>query len=179
METLGTIYLENAKKLFRSYKAMADKTFDQLSDKELHYEPVQDINSIAVIVQHLVGNMHSRFTDFLTTDGEKPNRNRDAEFEEQLFPKEELLKKWENGWKVVFNTLDTLSPIDLIKTVYIRQEAHTALDAINRQVAHYSYHVGQIVYLGKIIKGESWQTLSIPKGKSEEFNKTHMNKLRP
>jgi Protein of unknown function (DUF1572) len=176
METLGSNYLENAKKLFKSYKAMADKTFDQLTDKELHYEPVPGINSIAIILQHLIGNMHSRFTDFLTTDGEKPNRNRDAEFQEQSLSKEELLRQWENGWEVLFNTLDTLAPIDLLKTIYIRDEAHTALDAINRQVAHYSYHIGQIVYLGKILKGDAWQTLSIPKGKSEEFNKKIMKK---
>ncbi|SMO58126.1 DUF1572 family protein [Solitalea koreensis] len=176
METTGAAYLESVKKRFRSLKELGDKTFIQLSDTEMHFEPCTGVNSIAVIIQHLVGNMHSRFTDFLTSDGEKPNRNRDEEFEEQLMPKEELESKWNSAWLILFSTLESLTASDLLKTVFVRSEEHTVLDAINRQLLHYSYHVGQIAYIGKIIKGNDWQTLSIPKGKSDEFNKKMMGR---
>lgn len=163
--------LANTIKLFEYYKSLGERTFEALSDEELHLEPGTDVNSIPIIVKHLWGNMLSRWTNFLTEDGEKDWRERDEEFESTLKTRKDMLEKWEEGWKCVLDTLGSLTPDDLDKTVYIRNEGHQVSDAIQRQLAHYSYHVGQIVFLGKIIKGKEWQSLSIPKGQSDSFNK--------
>lgn len=166
---IGVEYLKVVKKRFHSVKSLGDNTFMQLSEKELHWALNKTSNSIAVIVHHLSGNMVSRWTDFLTTDGEKPYRNRDREFEDRIVSKQELIATWEKGWEILFKTLDKLEEEDLLKSIYIRGERHTVIEAIERQMAHYAYHVGQIVYIGKQIKGEEWKSLSIPKGKSEEY----------
>jgi hypothetical protein len=163
-------FLKDAIKRFQSYKELGDKTFIQLKDKHFFYQPSSESNSIAIIIQHLYGNMLSRFTNFLTEDGEKPWRNRDAEFESVNISKEDLLAFWNTGWDCVFHALNDLHLEDLTKTIYIRTEPMTAYDAILRQLAHYPYHVGQIVYVGKMIKDEEWKTLSIPKGQSKQFN---------
>ena len=132
-------------------------------------------NSIAVIIQHVSGNLLSRFTDFLTSDGEKPTRNRDIEFEEQQLSQTELIQKWNSSWKILSDTLNNLTDGDLLNTIYIRNEAHSVIDALNRSLTHTAYHIGQIVYLAKHIKKDSWKTLSIPKQKSGEFNKSRFS----
>jgi hypothetical protein len=167
---IGTFYLESAIKRFKEYKGLGDKTIEQLEDAEMHFQPNAASNSIAIIIQHMYGNMLSRWTNFLSEDGEKEWRKRDEEFEESKLSKEDLIKRWEEGWSVVLDTLEQLSSDDLLKTIYIRKQPLTVVDAINRQLAHYCGHVGQIIYLGKIIKSESWQTLSIPKNGSKAFN---------
>lgn len=172
--SFGELFLTSIIKQFNSYKKLGDKCFDQLSETEMHFQPNEQSNSIATIIQHMHGNMLSRWTNFLTEDGEKPWRQRDAEFEEQQLSKDGLLKLWNEGWEVLLNTLSALSPDDCSKTVTIRHEPHTVVDAINRQIAHYSYHVGQIVLLAKWIKGDEWQTLSIPKQGSQAFNEKMM-----
>lgn len=164
-------YLESAVKQFNYYKSLADKTFEQLTERELLWQMSPDANSISIIVKHMVGNMLSRWTNFLTEDGEKEWRNRDSEFEDAYKTREELLKAWEIGWNCLFSALEKLTPEDLDKTIYIRNQPQSALDAINRQLAHYPYHIGQIVYLGTLIKGSEWKSLSIPKGGSKAFNK--------
>ncbi|MCO4293378.1 DUF1572 domain-containing protein [Solitalea sp. MAHUQ-68] len=176
METIGQVYLENIKKVFASQKDLAERTFAQLTEQEMHFTPDENTNSIAIQIQHISGNMKSRFTDFFTSDGEKPNRNRDAEFNEQQLSTEKLLKIWEEGWLILTTLLSSMDEKDLLKTVFIRAEAHTALDAINRQVNHYAYHVGQIVQLGKLIKKGDWISLSIPKNKSAEYNSSMINR---
>lgn len=155
---------------FNYYKSLGDKTFAQLSFDELQKEFSEDSNSISIIVKHVVGNMLSRWTNFLTEDGEKTWRNREQEFEDTYASKHELLDAWEMGWDCLFKALSSITEDDLDKTVYIRNEAHTLKEAIIRQLAHYPYHVGQIVFLGKLFKGSEWKSLSIPKGKSDEFN---------
>ncbi|MEP5611021.1 MAG: DUF1572 family protein [Cyclobacteriaceae bacterium] len=164
--------IENILKLFRYYKSLGERTFAALSDEELHLEPATDANSISIIVKHLSGNMLSRWTNFLTEDGEKDWRNRDSEFEETIKTREVLLAKWDEGWNCLFEAIGGLSESDLDRTIYIRNEGQSVTDAIHRQLAHYSYHVGQIVYLGKLIKGEDWESLSIPKGDSTSYNTT-------
>ena len=160
-------YLANVKKIFNQYKSLGDKTIEQLDDEKLLFWQYNDqSNSIAIIIQHLWGNMLSRWTNFLTEDGEKEWRKRDAEFEKTIKTKEELIINWDAGWDCLFSALNSLTNEDLGKTVYIRQEPHTVVDAINRQLAHYSYHVGQIVYLGKMQLKERWVSLSIPKKES-------------
>jgi len=168
--TLGSSFLESAIKRLSYYKELGDKTFEQLDEKDLHFIPNAESNSIALIIQHVAGNMLSRWTDFLTTDGEKDWRNRDTEFEEQDLTKQQLLDLWQKGWDCFLNTLRSLTPGDLLKTIYIRSEGLLVIDAINRQLAHYPYHVGQIIYLAKVIKNEEWQNLSIAKGHSNQFN---------
>jgi len=163
-------YLDSARSEFAKLKALGDKAFAQLDNGDFHYKPDAESNSIALIIQHISGNMISRWTDFLTTDGEKPNRNRDQEFEEHEQNKEALLRSWEAGWTVFTNTLNSLSGDDMMKEVTIRSEKHTVIQAINRQLTHYGYHIGQIVYLAKHIRSSEWKTLSIAKNKSEEFN---------
>lgn len=163
-------YLESARKQFEYYKLLGDKTFAQLSDEQLYWQYNADSNSVAIIVKHLWGNMLSRWTDFLTTDGEKEWRNRDAEFETENKSRTALLAKWNEGWNCLFNALNQLSEEDLEKIIYIRNQGHTVMEAINRQLAHYPYHVGQIVFLGKMLCGEKWQSLSIPKGNSATYN---------
>lgn len=156
---------------FAYYKQLGDRTFDQLTDGELLKEPVSGTNSIAIIVKHLWGNMLSRWTDFLSSDGEKSWRNRDAEFENDISGRDELISKWEEGWRCLFEAITPLKEEDLHSIVHIRNEEHTVEEALLRQLAHYAYHVGQIVQLGKWIKGDDWQSLSIPKGGSDAYNK--------
>jgi hypothetical protein len=163
-------FLEDCIKRFEYYKSLGDKTFDQLEEKDLFFKPSPDSNSIAIIIQHLYGNMLSRWVNFLTEDGEKEWRNRDAEFEEMAISKQDLLSFWNEGWNVLLSTLRELKPEDLTKTIHIRTEPLIVYDAIIRQMAHYPYHVGQIVTLGKMIKDSDFKSLSIPKGQSREFN---------
>jgi hypothetical protein len=168
-------YLESAIKQFEYYKMLGEKTFAQISDEKLFWQYDKDSNSIAIIVKHLWGNMLSRWTDFLTTDGEKEWRNRDAEFENDIVSKQEMIEKWNTGWAVFLNTLKSLTNNDLEKIVYIRNQGHTVLEAINRQLAHYPYHIGQIVMIGKMCTKE-WNTLSIAKGSSGEYNTSKFSK---
>jgi len=169
-------FLESAKKQFAYYKQLGEKTMDQLPDEKLFWQFNEESNSIAMIVKHLSGNMVSRWTDFLTTDGEKESRNRDAEFENDIPSRQVLLKLWEEGWKCLFNTLNSLSEDDFSKTIYIRNQGHSVVDAINRQLAHYPYHVGQMVFIGKLICNEQWKSLSIPKGNSQAYNRDKFSK---
>ena len=171
-------YLSSATKQFKYYKSLGDKTFEQLSFDELKKEFATDSNSISIIVKHIVGNMLSRWTNFLTEDGEKPWRHRDAEFKDSYNSKEELTDNWNHGWNCLFDALNLLNDSDLERIIYIRNEGHTVIEAINRQLAHYSYHVGQIVFLGKLIKGENWLSLSIPKGKSKTYNAEKFTKSK-
>lgn len=175
-DAVANAFLESAVKRFEDYKMLGDKTFAQLSGEQLHVQPNATSNSIAIIMQHLHGNMLSRWTAFLTEDGEKEWRQRDAEFETQPLSKEALLQIWNEGWAVLFNALASLTAHDLLKNITIRRQPLLVIDAINRQLAHYSYHVGQIVYLGKLLQGANWQTLSIPKGGSQQFNRSLDNK---
>jgi hypothetical protein len=158
-------YLESVKKQFEYYKMLGDKTFSQLQDESLFWQFNDDSNSIATIVKHLWGNMLSRWTDFLTSDGEKEWRNRDAEFENDI-----STAKWEEGWNCFFEAINNLKTEDLQKTIYIRNQGHTVTEAINRQLAHYPYHIGQIVFIGKMAKSNTWTSLSIPKGNSQAYN---------
>ena len=163
-------YLESVKKQFLYYKTLGEKAIDQLEPQQLFMSANEDSKSIAVIVNHLCGNMLSRWTDFLTSDGEKSWRNRDAEFENSITDKAALMQKWNNGWDCFFNTLNALQPNQLSDIIYIRNEGHTVLEAINRQLAHYPYHVGQIVFCAKLLKINGWNSLSIPKNKSNSYN---------
>ena len=164
-------YIEDSTDLFRYYKRLGEAAMSQLSDAQLVATLDAEMNSIATIVKHMAGNMRSRWTDFLTSDGEKPWRDRDAEFEEPAAVREELLRQWEEGWRCLFSALESLVAADLGRTITIRGEAHSVMQAINRQVAHYSYHCGQIVFLAKHWKGAEWQSLSVPRGHSTDFNR--------
>lgn len=168
--TIETSFLQSAIRRLTYYKELADKTFVQLNDDGFHYRPNDASNSIAIIIQHMAGNMLSRWTDFLTSDGEKEWRNRDTEFEEQPLTKAQLIALWEKGWQCFLGALDALTADDLLKTIYIRSEGLLVVDAINRQLAHYPYHVGQIIYAAKIITDSNWENLSIAKGASTQFN---------
>jgi hypothetical protein len=152
------------------YKQLAEKAIAQIADNDLNWQANEDSNSIITIVKHMWGNMLSRWTDFMTTDGEKPWRKRDEEFENEQMDRATLMKMWEEGWQCVFHALDSITDDDLEKTVYIRNEGHTVLEAINRQIAHYSYHVGQIVYISKLRITKEWVSLTIPRNKSKEYN---------
>ncbi|MDH4066097.1 MAG: DUF1572 domain-containing protein [Acidobacteriota bacterium] len=163
--------LDIARDELRKIKTLADKAIAQLSDKQLHATLDDESNSVAVLMRHMAGNMRSRWTDFLTSDGEKPDRMRDREFEDLRASRAELLAEWEDGWRRVFHAIDPLTDDDLQRTVLIRSEPHTVYQAISRQVAHYAGHAYQILFLGKHLAGSSWQTLSIPRGQSEEFNR--------
>lgn len=164
-------YLENTRQLFAYYKQLGDKTMAQLSDEQLFWKYTEEDNSVATIVKHLWGNMLSRWTDLLTADGEKTWRKRDEEFEQDdLKDRAAVLEKWEAGWACLFGTIDSLEDADLEHIIYIRNQGHTVFEAMNRQLSHYAYHVGQIVVLGKMQKGKDWKTLSIAKGKSKEYN---------
>jgi|SRR5882724_10342375 len=154
------------------YKDLGEKTFEQLEEKDLHFQASSESNSIAVIVQHMAGNMLSRWTNFLTEDGEKEWRRRDDEFEIHQYSKQQVIDLWQKGWDCFLQALASLKDDDLLKTVYIRQEPLTVIDAINRQLAHYPYHIGQIVFIGKMIRDEGWKNLSIPKGRSQAYNKS-------
>jgi hypothetical protein len=166
----STSYLEDSVSLFRHYKKLAEGAMEQVSDDELFQAFDEEMNSIAIIAKHMAGNMRSRWTDFLTSDGEKPNRNRDSEFVEPPSTRAELMKMWNQGWDHVFEALEPLSDADMERKITIRGEPHSVMQAINRQIAHYAYHVGQIVFLAKHIKGSDWKSLSVPKNKSGEFN---------
>ena len=170
MESLAQNYLDSTRKQFAYYRLLGTKTLAQLSDEQLAAAPNDASNSIARIVDHLHGNMQSRFTDFWTADGEKAWRDREAEFDTAYVDRTTVEQKWEAGWAVVFAVLDSMQADRLGTIVYIRQQGHTALEALNRQLAHYAYHVGQMVFLGKQLKGDDWQSLSIPKGQSAAFN---------
>jgi len=163
-------YLDSAKRQFMMYKQLGEKAMAQLDEQELNWHANEDSNSIATIVKHMWGNMLSRWTDFLTTDGEKPWRQRDAEFDGAAINREALMKKWEEGWQCLFDALSSITDNDLEKIIYIRNEGHTILEAVNRQIAHYSYHVGQIVYISKLRSKEEWKSLSIPRNKSNDYN---------
>ena len=173
---METSYLTSAIKQFEYYKLLGDKTIAQLRLEDLHKEFAVDSNSISIIVKHLVGNMLSRWTNFLTEDGEKSWRVRDHEFEDTYQTKEELLTAWESGWNCLFNAINALNDAELENIIFIRNQGHTVTEAINRQLAHYAYHVGQIVFLGKLIKGDNWESLSIPKGKSTTYNQEKFSK---
>jgi len=171
MEKMAKEYIKSINSTFKKYKEMVEKAVQKVSEDELHFQPDENSNSIAIIMQHISGNLKSRFTDFYNSDGEKPNRNRDREFEEQNLSKHELLQNWNSSWKILLDVLSNLTEKDLTKTVTIRNEKFTVLETFERSVTHTAYHVGQIVQLAKMIKKEKWQTLSIPKGKSEEYNR--------
>ena len=169
--SVAASYLDEAFRAFRGYKRLADGALVQLTDQDFFHLPDPESNSVALVVKHITGNLRSRWEDFLTTDGEKPDRNRDQEF--VLNPadtREELMRCWERSWETVFNSVKSLKPEDITRTVYIRREPHTVLQATNRSMLHTAYHVGQILYLGKHLRGAEWKTLSIPKGKSAEVN---------
>jgi len=164
------IFLDSVIKRFREYKGLGEKTFNQLNDEEMHFQPNGESNSIAIIIQHMHGNMLSRWTNFLTEDGEKEWRQRDDEFEVHQFSKQQLIDKWNEGWKVLLDTLHSLTEKDLAKTITIRSQPLNVVDAIERQLAHYAYHVGQIVYLGRWIRASECKSLSIPKNQSKQYN---------
>lgn len=169
-------YLTSIIKQFKYYKSLGDKTFNSLDFNDLQNEIAEDANSIAIIVKHISGNMLSRWTNFLTEDGEKEWRKRDREFENTYTNKKELIEDWNLGWQCLFDAILLLKNSDLERVIYIRNQGHTVTEAINRQLAHYSYHVGQIILLGKILKGKDWQSLSIPKGDSKKYNKDKFSK---
>jgi hypothetical protein len=166
----GNNYIESIRKQFTQYKVMGEKTMEQVAADKLFWQYNSETNSIGIIVKHLAGNMMSRFTDFYTTDGEKPWRDRDGEFENEVLTRENLLALWNKGWACLFGILNELKEDDLHKKVMIRNEQLTVVDALNRQLAHYSSHIGQIIYIGKMITGTNWKTLTIPKKGSREFN---------
>lgn len=163
-------FIKSALQQFREYKLLSDKTFLQLSDDDFFFQPNEETNSIAINITHMHGNMQSRFTNFLTEDGEKPWRKRDDEFRVKRYTREELLGLWEAGWQTVFTAIEQLSAADIEKMIYIRSKPLTVPEAIHRQLTHYAYHTGQIVMLGKIIRNKDWQSLSIPRDQSQEFN---------
>ncbi len=168
---LSTHYLEEARRQFRGHKRLGESAMAQLGDDQFFVMLDAEANSIALLVKHLAGNMRSRFTDFLTSDGEKPDRNRDQEFEsDPAATRADVLARWEAGWQCVFSTLDSLRPEDVESTVTVRGETHSVMQAINRQIAHYAYHVGQMVFLAKHLRSNDWKSLSIPRGKSAEVN---------
>jgi len=166
-----TLYVEDAKAIFHQYKRLAEGAMAQVSDEQLCATFDPEMNSIAVIVKHMAGNMRSRWTDFLTTDGEKPSRNRDSEFEEPPATRTELMALWDDGWRCLFTALEGLTDADLVRTITIRGEAHSVMQAINRQVAHYPYHCGQIIFLAKHLQSANWKSLSVPRKQSAEFNR--------
>jgi Protein of unknown function (DUF1572) len=171
-------YLESIRKQFEYYKLLGDKTLEPLSEAHFFWQYNTESNSVAILVNHLHGNMLSRWTDFLTTDGEKEWRKRDEEFVETVTTKAEIINNWEAGWACFFSALDQLQEEDLSKTIYIRNQGHTVMEAINRQLAHYPYHIGQLVFLGKMLLSDQWVSLSIPKGNSGVYNKEKFERDR-
>lgn len=168
--SLGKEYLSTVIKRFKYYKDLGEKTFEQLDEKDFHYLSTSESNSIAIIIQHLTGNMLSRFTNFLTEDGEKEWRQRDDEFEIHNYTKQQVIDLWNKGWECFLNALESLTENDLQTIIYIRKEPLSVIDAIDRQLAHYPYHIGQIVFIGRMIKNKDWKSLSIPKGQSNQYN---------
>ena len=173
---MQTSYLLSVIKQFKYYKSLGDKTINQLTLNELKHEFAEDSNSVSIIVKHIVGNMHSRWTKFLSEDGEKEWRKRDEEFIDDFKSKSDLIGAWDKGWDCLLNAIKPLSIEDLSKTIYIRNQGHTVTEAINRQMMHYAYHIGQIVFLGKLTKGKNWKSLSIAKGQSQYYNKEKFKK---
>lgn len=169
-EAISRNYLEDAIRSFRSYKRLAERALEQVNDDEFFVQIDEESNSLALIVKHIAGNQRSRWRDFLTSDGEKPDRHRDTEFELIEDTRESLMAFWEAGWQTIFEALESLSADDLEKTVTIRGEPHTVVEAINRQLTHYPYHIGQIVFLAKHLRASEWKTLSVPRNRSAEFN---------
>jgi hypothetical protein len=169
-------YLSSVRKQFEYYKVLGERTIVQVPDEQLFWQYNEDSNSIATIVKHLSGNMLSRWTDFLTSDGEKATRNREAEFDNDVLTKASILELWDDGWKVFLDTIYALKEEDLTREIYIRNMGHTVTEAINRQLAHYPYHVGQMVFIGKMICGHKWESLSIPRGKSDAYNAEKFSK---
>jgi len=165
-----TSYIADALSLFRSCKRLAERAMEQVTDEQLFVALDPESNSIAIIVKHMTGNMRSRWTDFLTTDGEKPTRDRDSEFIAPAATRKALLADWEDGWQSLFTAIEPLTDADLSRTVFIRGEVHSVMQAINRQLAHYPHHAGQIVLLAKHFACDHWQSLSVPRNKSAEFN---------
>jgi hypothetical protein len=163
-------YLESARKQFEYYKLLGDKALARVPDDKLYWQYNAESNSMATLIKHLSGNMLSRWTDFLTSDGEKEWRQREEEFENNIRSRDELMRQWQKGWDCLFNSLNILTANDLNKTIYIRSEPHSVMEAINRQLAHYPYHVGQMVFIGKMICDDKWVSLSIPKGGTQAFN---------
>ena len=168
-------YINSCKKQFEYYKSLAEKTLEQLTEDDLFWQYNEVSNSIAITMNHLAGNMKSRWTNFLTTDGEKPWRNRESEFESPN-SKDALIEHWNEGWQCLFDALDTIDETNFDTKIFIRNQEHSIMEAINRQLAHYPYHVGQIVYIGRMIKGNDWKSLSIPKGESGAYNKDKFSK---
>lgn len=180
MTEVAQHYLEEARRQFRGYKRLGEGAISQLKDEDLFVTLDPGSNSVAIVVKHLAGNMRSRFTDFLTSDLEKPDRHRDQEFElSSQTNRTEVMRWWESGWSCVFSAIEALRPEDVQRSVPIRGEPHTVLQAINRQLAHYAYHVGQIVFLAKHLHSENWKSLSIPRGQSEEFNRKPVADHKP
>lgn len=173
---MNASFLDSATKQFRYYKTLGEKAMAQLEPGQLFFAANEDTNSIAVIVKHMAGNMLSRWTDFLTSDGEKEWRDRDGEFENTMQTKDEVLAAWEKGWQCLFNALENLTPEQMTQIIYIRNEGHTVVEAISRQLAHYPYHVGQIVFYAKQLKVSEWNSLSIPKNKSKSYNADKFSK---
>lgn len=170
-DSLAEHYLEDALRSFRDYKKLAEGAFEQVADEEFFVALDEEANSLAVIVRHMSGNMLSRWTDFLTTDGEKPDRNRDMEFViEPGTKRAEVMARWEQGWSCLFDALEALQPEDVLKKVLIRNEEHTVVEAVNRQLTHYSYHTGQLVFLAKHFRSTAWKSLSVPRNRSAQFN---------
>lgn len=170
MESAGNNYLVSTKKLFAYHQSLGDAVIARLDDEQLHWQYNEASNSVAVIVKHIAGNSISRWTDFLTADGEKQWRNRDDEFEDTSFTKPELTDLWNKGWDCLFNAINPLTDADLLRIIYIRNEGHTVTEAMNRQLAHLPYHIGQMVFIAKLILGDKWESLTIPKGQSATFN---------
>lgn len=169
-------YIESIQKQFNYYKGLGDKTFEQLDENQFFWRANENDNSIAIIAKHIAGNMLSRWTNFYTEDGEKEWRNRDQEFINSFTSKEEVISYWETGWDSLYAIINSLKPADLDHIIYIRNQGHTVLEAINRQLCHYSFHIGQIVFLGKMLLGEDWKSLSVPKGQSKVYNKEKFKK---
>lgn len=169
---MENVYLQSVVKQLSHFKSLADKTFERLTDEQLNWQYSKHTNSIATVAKHISGNMLSRWTNMFTEDGEKIWRERDTEFEHEYITKEALVNSWQKGWTCFFGAINALTEGDLERIIYIRNEPHTVVDAINRQLAHYPYHIGQIVLIGTQLKGADWQSLSIPKGASDSFNET-------
>jgi hypothetical protein len=179
-EQLAAHYLDEARRQFRGHKRLAEGAFSQLRDEEFFVTIDAEANSIATLIKHIAGNARSRFTNFLTSDGEKPDRHRDQEFElSSNTTRADVMRWWQEGWEIVLSCVASLKPEDVERNVAIRGEPHTVLQAINRQIAHYAYHVGQIVFLAKHLRSREWKSLSIPRGKSEEFNRLALEKRKP
>jgi hypothetical protein len=168
--TMYTTYLSSAVAQFNAYRTLGEKAMAQMQDDTLFWQYNPESNSVAIIVKHLAGNMVSRWTDIFNTDGEKEWRDRDAEFVNSISSREDLMAVWEKGWNCLFDALNSLQESDLQKTIYIRNEPHSVMDAINRQLTHYASHIGQIIYIGKMVNSENWTSLSIPRNRSADFN---------